>query len=280
MFCQMIFSPGTDFLELPFTTNIFWIKNLGEGDHYIVDNEVSDKTLSFNLKDPYLQHDSGFIRNKREDKKEQSLIAGMSYTWPFMRKISYIGNGRYKRNIPHDFKTPPDVLIIKNVTNESDWVFWQSSFDRFGYMKLNSYESFIRDKEIFADSSPNRAGIVLGSNELVNKEGDMYVAYMFGFSKYFCSGIYSGTDGSLEVKTHNKPDLLIIKAMDDFGSWRMFSRLFNSNDSLRLNSHGGITENDNILDVVLKEKGFVINNNSPALNLNGKKFLYFCFTEY
>lgn len=279
MFCQMLFNPGIDSLELPFKPNLFWIKNLGEGDHFLVDNEESDKTLSFNTRDFYILHEGGYIRNKRENKEDISLILAMSYTWPFMRKVTYIGNGRYKRNVPHDFKTPPDLLIIKNVSNESDWVIWQSTFDRFGYMKINSYEPFIKDKEMFADSAPNRTGIVLGTNELVNKEGDLYVAYMFGYSKYFCSNVYVGKTGRLEIKTQNKPDFLIIKSLDDYGSWRIFSRLLNSKDSLRLNSHGGLTKNDDLLNVELLNDGFVINENSPALNIEGKRFFYFCFTQ-
>jgi hypothetical protein len=143
-------------------------------------------------------------------------------------------------------------------------------------MKFNSDDEFISDKHMFADKVHNQHAIYVGTE--LNKSSIEYMSYIFGKSEYFSSGFYTGTPNNF-VNTYNKPDMLIVKRVDGLGSWRMFSRKLNSGDSLRINSFGGITRDDDMLNIKLADKGFFIEKTSPALNKLDGKYIYLSFTQ-
>lgn len=276
MFEQTLFVPGEEHKKISFKPDIFWIKNLEKGSHFIVDSEYSEKTLSFDREDGYHHHKDGIIINNTPTVDFSSYIAAFTWKTKFMNKLSYTGDGIYGRTLYHDLKTEPDFALFKSTNMSSDWIAWHSSFSYKGYMKFNTDDDFIQDKHMFADKVHNRHAIYIAGE--INKPGTEYMCYIFGKSEYFTSGFYSGVENNF-VNTANRPDMLIIKRVDGTGSWRLFSRKLNPGDSLRINSFGGITRQDDLLNVKFSDKGFFIEKTSPALNKPDAKYIFLCFTQ-
>lgn len=276
MFDQIIFNPTFETYTTKFNPDVFWIKNLGLGSHMLVDKDASDKTLSFDDTSPYVFHQDGNILNNKNSDNSKSLIIALNYSKKFMGKSTYIGTGNLL-SVDHDLKTDPEFIIFKNVSNPADWIVWHYSFGDKGYMTLNTDEAFVKSSQIFGGKIHNKIKLYVDKDlSILNNE---YVVYSFAFSKYFCSGIYSGISSENLIKTRNKPDLVVIKRIDKLGSWRLFSRLFNSSDSLRLNSFGALTEQDDLMVVELQNNGFNIRHSSNALNQTNGRYMYFCFTQ-
>lgn len=276
MFEQTLFVPGQKHKKISFEPNLFWIKNLEQGSHFLVDNEHSDKSLSFDLTDGYHTLHKGVIQNNKPTEHFDSYIAAFNWKTKFMSKISYSGDGKYGRQIQHNLSSKPEFILFKKTNTPGDWIAWHNSFLFKGYMKLNTDDAFIEDRKIFSDKVHNQYQLYLGQE--INQLGEDYMCYCFGFSEYFCSGFYKGKPDNF-VKTKNKPDLVIIKSVDCQGGWRLFSRVFDEGDSLRMNSFGGLTKGDDILRVQLRDDGFYIEHESPALNYIDNKYIYMAFTN-
>ena len=278
MFYQMRFDPAkyADKMEFKFDPKLFWIKNLQQGSHIVFDTASSNKTLAFDLKRGYEEHEEGLIKNNRPASSFESYIAAFGDK-PLLKVKYYKGNGNIL-TVPVKSDQSPEVVMIKNLSRETDWFYWQSALGYRAYMRLNNDQEIIREDRIFAMKPPNKHYMTLGKEKIVNRKDDEYMMILFFRTKQFTSGTYIGK-ANIEVSTKNKPNMLIIKRMDGIGTWRMFSTVFNSNDSLRVNSFGALTKKDDLLDVKLLNNGFSISSNAPAINAEGSKYLYLCFTE-
>lgn len=275
MFDQTLFNLENDFYKTKFTPDLYWIKNTGEGSHLLLDSETPNNTLSFDTTDGYVYHEDGNIVNNKNSLVSSSYIAALNYSLGFMSKVSYTGTGTLLTP-HHSLKTSPEFVIFKNVSAPGDWIAWHYTFSFKGYLTINTDNSFVENRTIFSDKIQNKFNLYVNGD--LSLRDNNYVAYLFGFSKYFCSGFYEGNE-VVTVNTKNKPDMVIIKRVDQPGSWRLFSRKFNENSSLRLNSYGGLTENDDLLAINFMDTGFTINKNSAALNASGGKYIYLCFTQ-
>lgn len=276
MFEQIFFSPGQSKTKLSFDPDLFWIKNLEQGSHFLVDNTVANKTLSFDTDSGYIDHEEGIIVNNKPAMDFSSYIAAFDWKTKFMSKVSYVGDGTHGRTLYHNLKSNPEFILIKNTSNQGDWIAWHYSFGFRGYLKFNTDDGFIADKMPLSDKIPNQHAFYVGN--LLNRVGNDYMSYVFGFSENFCTGFYEGKENNF-IKTKNRPDLLIIKSVLNTGSWRMFSKVFNPGDSLRINSFGGLTKDDDTLKVNLSDDGFFIEKTSPALNSTKAKYIYLAFTQ-
>lgn len=276
MFEQVLFTPGNSKTKLSFDPDLFWIKNLEQGSHFLVDNTIPNKTLSFDTEDGYTEHDEGVIVNNKPVIDFSSYIAAFNWKTGFMSKVAYSGDGTYGRTLYHNLKSNPEFILIKNTSGVGDWIAWHYTFSFKGYLKFNSDSEFVPDKSPLSDKIPNQHAFYVGNS--LNKTDNDYMAYVFGFSDNFCTGFYEGKENNF-VKTKNRPDLLIVKSVLNTGSWRMFSRVFNPGDSLRINSFGGLTKNDDTMRINLTDEGFFIEKTSPALNSTRAKYIYLAFTQ-
>ena len=275
MFEQNLFTQNAVKHITNFTPDIFCIKNIDEGDFMLVDRQYPDKTLNFNDDSAYTVHENGNIFQNKSTNIEKFLILSLNYSEKFMSRAEYVGTNSLI-SIDHDLRTTPELVMFKNTSSPSDWIVWHYSFSDKGYLKLNSDEAFVNDKLIFGKKIHNK--IKFYADKTLSIKNDNYVVYGFAFSKYFCSGFYTGKAQNF-IKTKNKPDLVIIKRVDQIGSWRLFSRLFGAGDSLRLNSFGKLTENDDLLKIEFAEDGFYINESSYALNDTNGQYIYMCFSR-
>lgn len=276
MFEQYLFKPGDKRTKLGFEPDLFWIKNLEQGSHFLVDSEYPTKTLSFDNSLGYVEHENGVIVNNKPAVDFSSYISVLNWKTKFMTKVSYTGDGVYGRTLYHNLTTSPEFILFKSVSEESDWIVWHYTFEFKGYMRFNTDEEFVVDKSIFSDKIHNKHALYVGKE--LNQIGVDYMSYVFGFSEYFCSGFYEGKENNF-IKTKNKPEMVIIKSVNTTGSWRLFSKVFNPGDSLRINSFGGLTHDDDILRVNLSDEGFFIEKTPPALNSPRQRYIYIAFTS-
>lgn len=276
MFDHTIFNPGNERYDARFKPGLYWIKSLDEGDHYLIDVDNNDKTLSFNSTDGYIHHADGAVINLKSSGIGKHFIGILDYSSGFLSKVNYSGNGKHQQNLPHDLKTHPEFVLFKSNSCLGDWVAWHYSFGFAGYLKFNTDDKFIEDKMIFDKNLQNKRTLTVAGK--LNTLNENYTSYMFGNSKFFDSGFYLGKK-NLTVSTKVKPELLIIKRVDGIGSWRMFSSKLNSGDSLRINSFGKLTENDDLLSVNLMENGFKIQQECSAINQENAKYIYLAFSS-
>lgn len=266
--------------ELKFKPDVFWVKNLERGNHFLLTSASNyHNVLNFDTQRPYSENDEGILHNEHNPVSKESLFVSFSKAEGFFDWYLYSGDSGRNRNIKHNLKKEPSLLMVKNTSEESDWVVWHKTMRDQGFMRLNSDEPFEENKNMFAHSVQNNKTIVLGQTLEVNKEGCDYITLAFADGKQFQSGVYKGVQGENRIETKHPIDLIVIKRKDAAGTWRVFSRLFGEGDSLRLNSHGPLLKEDDRLLVKWEDRGFTIPVNSPALNQPGGEYIWFGFTE-
>ena len=276
MFDHTIFNPGNEKYEAKFKPGLYWIKSLDEGDHYLLDVDKNDSTLSFNSDEGFIGHDGGNIVNLKSSGNNAHFIGIFDYSSGFLSKVNYTGDGKHRQNLAHNLKSDPEFVLFKPNSFSGDWIAWHYSFGFRGYLKFNTDDKFIDDRMIFDKNVQNKRTLTVAGN--LNTKNETYSAYMFGNSKFFTSGFYEGQK-NLQITTRIKPELLIVKRVDNIGGWRMFSNKLNPGDSLRVNSFGKITKNDDLLRVEFLENGFSIKQECSAINQTNAKYIYLAFSS-
>jgi len=139
--------------------------------------------------------------------------------------VSFTGNDT-ARTISHSLSAVPQVMIIKNRERTTNWLMYhkeKSSAPETDYLELNGTPAVV-DYPFWNDTSPTSSVFSVGSDAVVNKDGEGIITYLFtekqGFSKF---GSYTGNgnaDGAF-VWTGFKPAFLLIKNASATSDWNM-----------------------------------------------------------
>ena len=111
--------------------------------------------------------------------------------WCFRKKPGFFdiqtwtGDGTNDRKITHDLDSVPGAIWIKTTSSSSQsWVCYHrgiySSSPEDYYLTLDGNAARINESTMFNDTAPTSTQFTLGTNDRVNKNGDVYVAYIFG----------------------------------------------------------------------------------------------------
>ena len=123
--------------------------------------------------------------------------------------------------------------------------------------------------------------IGLGAWDVVNRNGDSYVAYCFtSISGYSKVGTYTG-NGTLghSIATGFAPGFVIIKMTSASGSWYMFDNARTTgvySDQLIANSNGAEATGTY---VELTSTGFTLATTAGDLNNNNQTYIYLAIKE-
>ena len=101
----------------------------------------------------------------------------------FFDVVTYTGDGSASRQISHQLKSVPGMVIVKNIDSGYNWTVWHKS-EPTKYGKLNDNSMFNTTTDYFGNSSgpitPTSTYFTVNGNQVQNGSGVDYVAYLFG----------------------------------------------------------------------------------------------------
>lgn len=249
----------------------FWIKSFNKGSNYFLDKEMKGSYLLLDKNDQAFEtEEEGFYVS---DKIGNILVSGFIEDPDFMKVLYYYGNDNVQ-DIYHNSKSEPNLIIIKKIDGNGDWLLWNNSFGGKHFLYLNSDKPLFENPSIFLMKPPNQYYFRISDS--YNEKNKKYIAVLFFKSKGFNSGIYEG--GVEKVYTGIKNDLVIIKNLYSQSNWRVFSKLFKENESFKLNRSSKLQIENNI-KVRLEENYFYPENKCNSINKEKNKYLYISFSN-
>jgi hypothetical protein len=204
--------------------------------------------------------------------------------------VSYTGNssdGVTQQNISHSLSAVPQVIIIKNRADATNWCVYHhknTSAPETEIIYLNLTNATSDDSAFFGDTAPTSSIFTVGGDNGVNGNGDSMIAYCFaekkGYSKF---GSYTGNgnaDGTF-VYTGFKPAFVMTKLSSASGEgWEIYNNKalgYNvDNNKLVANTSGAESTADRI---DLLSNGFKARINSDGINASGGTLIYMAFAE-
>ena len=197
-------------------------------------------------------------------------------------------SGAYWR-VKHGLGSTPKLAIFKNRSNAAGWYVWHHKLGGTQDQKtlqLQSTNAVGTESDIlFGNTDWSSTEFEIGAWNVVNRDSQTYVAYMFdevqGYSKF---GSYKGNgnaDGTF-VYTGFKPAFLIAKETGASRNWTM------ADSKSQTNGNGGVTNsfqpNTNSAQDANERmewlsNGFKLRTSSTTWNTSGGDFIYIAFAE-
>ena len=210
--------------------------------------------------------------------------------------VSYTSNPNSSSGItdtlPHGLTSAPEMIIIKQLNNSSDWMVWHKGINTTNYnLNLNNSGG---EFSVSAGGirTPNASAIDLGGSLAVNSSwsntAQLYICYSWhSIPGYSAFGSYTGngtSDGPF-VYTGFRPSFVMIKNTSATADWIIIDSArdeFNSTTGHALYPSLNFTEaNLAAYALDLLSNGFKIRNNGSEMNRNGNTdtFIYMAFAE-
>ena len=114
----------------------------------------------------------------------------VSYSWKktegFFDIIEYTGNNSSTQTINHNLKAVPGVIMVKCTSNGEDWAVYHSGLADQNHdapgkqLRLNTTDAAQATSDYWNGFYPTATQFQVGSNDRVNKNGQTYIAYIFG----------------------------------------------------------------------------------------------------
>ena len=204
--------------------------------------------------------------------------------------VTWTGNATASATVGHGLGVAPEVVIIKNRSdNESWWVGHQGagSIGDGKYLLLNSTNAVGTNNTSFCNANPTTTTIKVGgstsADNAINGSGDNMLAYCFaeikGYSKF---GSYTGngsTNGTY-VYTGFRPAFVMTKRTNAIGPWNMKDTKrpgYNDTDD-SLFADSSAAEDTRGFDIL--SNGFKLRNSGTEMNGGGSTYIYMAFAEF
>ena len=200
--------------------------------------------------------------------------------------VRYHGNETAGAKIPHGLAQKPAMIILKNLNNTEQWCVYHhrnTSAPATDYLLLDSTTATADTDVVWNDTEPDTVNVTLGGNDIVNKNGEDLIGYIFaekqGYSKF---GSYVGNNNANGPFLYCgfKPSFFLVKKTDGTDSWTMLDNKrspFNPVDD-QLYANGSDAEADaDVLDFV--SNGIKIRGNGGSYNGSGNNYIFMAFAE-
>ena len=291
---------STQTINVGFQPDLVWIKSRSvAADHKLVDSvRGATLALSSNTTGAEVTDSTGITAftstgftlgaNSTYNTNAATYVA---WCWkkgatPGFDIVTYTGTGSANRAIPHSLGVAPKMVIVKNRTFAANWNVWFTGFTADEYLLLNTTGA----KASFSGqwgSVPTSTNFYVGSNNGVNGNTDLMVAYLFaeiaGFSKF---GSYTGNlnaDGPY-VYLGFRPKLVMWKRTDSTGDWIIFDssrdaynyaekQLVPNTSGAEQVTGGGFVRMDFL------SNGFKVRSTDSYINASGGTYIFAAFAE-
>mgnify|MGYP003674613934 CR=1 FL=1 len=196
--------------------------------------------------------------------------------------IKYVGNGTAGHTIPHHLGAAPQMIIVKALTTNDDWMVGHISAGFNQFMILNSD---VRDATgtQWNSTVPTSSVFSIGSNNNMNQNGNNFIAYSFtnvqGFSRFSGYTGNNNADGTF-VYTGFKPAFVMVKLISAAGEdWFICDTKregYNAENNRLMPNLNSTESTDSPIDIV--SNGFKARTSGANVNA-GEDYLYAAFAE-
>ena len=168
------------------------------------------------------------------------------------------------RNVSHNLKVPPELMIIKARGIVAPWAVFHRDLGADQVLSLDTSNAKVSNNNVWNNVLPSDNLFTVGNDTMVNGASN-YVAYLFaslpGISKI---GSYIGSGGSQLIDCGFYAGFILIKRVDQPGDWFIWDQaqgIIAANDPyLRANSiDAAVTTNDSVDPSM---SGFIVNQNA------------------
>jgi len=218
--------------------------------------------------------------------------------WGWKRGLShdvvcYEGNGTAGHQITHNMNSVPEMIWVKNRTNNFQWGVYHVGLN--GGVTPQNYTIYLNepngqseDSSYWNNTAPTKTTVTLGTTSPVNQNNYAFIMYLFasidGVSK---CGYYTGTGATGNVITTGfRPRFIIIKRTDATdglnSSWYQLDTARGINAAtglsggqdlwLRMNNN---TSNQADPLLSLQSTGFTLTTTSSFVNGSNMKYIYY-----
>jgi len=220
----------------------------------------------------------------------------LSWMWKrakgYFDVVTYKGTGS-ATTVTHNLGVAPEMIWLKSRDSTENWQVGADAltgtWTRILYLNLNSAES-AENAVWWNNTAPTSSVFSIGTQDMNNKSGDDYIAYLFatvaGVSKVGSitgNGSTSGDNQNIDCGFTNGAKFVLIKRTSGPGGWYLFDTtqgIVSGNDPfIALNTSGAAqTTNVDLIDTL--SSGFVFNYNSDwSFNLSGNTYLFYAIAN-
>jgi hypothetical protein len=286
-------------LEIPleFSPALVWIKNRATAYHHYLFDAVRGATIA-------LYSDSADIEAsnaqwlKSFDAEGFTLGTGVgvneinpNVAWCWKEDpvygldiVGYEGTGA-AHTVAHNLGVVPEMIILKNRDTSEHWLVYHhrlSDANRALYLSLPNAEA--NSPTFWNTTFPTSSVFTVGTNDIVNRNNDDFVAYLFaGVEGYSKINRYTGT-GSADgpyIYTGFRPKYVIIKSMSGVQHWIVFD-----GERQPHNVMGNLLY-PNLVNIEAASSpwidflsnGFKIRQADGLVNTSAHNYVFMCFAE-
>jgi len=214
-----------------------------------------------------------------------SGTSSTDYAWMFKRAkgffdvVAYTGTGS-ARTVNHSLGVAPQLMIIKDRGNTSQWRVYSSSEGATKYLLLPATNASAVYSDIWNNTDPTDSAFTVGTYNQVNGSGYNFIAYLFGsvtgVSKV---GSYTGNGSSQTIDCGFSAGarFILIRHTDSTGDWYIWDTtrgIVAGNDPhLSLNTSSAQVTTDDSVDP--DNSGFIVNQVSATnINVSSGTYIY------
>ena len=205
--------------------------------------------------------------------------------------VKYTGTGS-NATVPHGLSSPPDMIFIKELTQDRSWVVYQKDVGAGYFLQLDTTaDGNSASSAVFNNTAPTNAIFSLGTSIGTNQTQEHYIAYCWhSVENYSKFGSYTG-NGSADgpfVYTGFRPAFVMIKNTDDSNSWMILDNQRSphnlSHQAIRAESSGTeITNQATNYGTDILSNGFVPRTSGGAgtnsNNATSDTYIFMAFAE-
>lgn len=210
-------------------------------------------------------------------------------SWTFAKQagffdvVTYTGNSTAGREIPHNLGSTPGMIIVKCLTDTTNWRVYHTSLGADYWLELNTNIAQAGPSaDTWNSTEPTSTVFTVGSTASINGSGEDYVAYVFAPAadeSIIKCGSYEGNGNSdgPEIDLGWEPQWLLIKDADGANNWVVQDTVrgiaTGGNDPY-LQPNNNTSESGAFDSVDVTATGFKIKTSSGIWNDLGKTHIY------
>jgi len=199
--------------------------------------------------------------------------------------VTWSGDDVAGRDIRHNLNAVPQMIFVKNRSSTEPWAVYHyganggtNPWNYYG--KLDTTSSFNTNPNMWDQTAPTSTYFRVIADNMTNGASSDYIAMLFASVSGISSvGYYNGSSSDVTITTGFSPRFIIIKRIDNTGSWQVFDTMrgLNSDNAadaiMALDSDGGSSTGTDY--IATSSTGFTVNTASADINANGGQHIYY-----
>ena len=208
-----------------------------------------------------------------------------AYSWMWKRApgyfdiVNYTGTGA-NTTIGHNLGAVPTMMWIKCRDGAEQWCVYHSGVGATKFLTLNQNYGTQTSSQRWNNTTPTDTQFSLGSHRDVNRNGQKYIAYLFGeVSGISKMGAYTGTGNTLVINCGftSGARFVLIKRTDSTSDWFVFdtARGITSGNVPRLMLNLNAAEVTNTNFVNPNNSGFELPGGGTEVNETPRTYVFY-----